>query len=211
MTNTMQSGTASGGAADAATTAKDQATEVAATAADEAKAVAQDAATHARRLVGETREQLRTQASDQTERLTQTLKDVSQQLRSLADGNGAAPGMVGDLTAQLASTTNRLASRLDEGGLDAALGDVKRFARNRPVLFLAAAAGAGFMAGRLIKAADTHALTDALKPSGGSDGGGDASGTSSGTYGSPAMTAPATGSIGSGGTVLASDPIVVEA
>ena len=210
MTNTMQSGAQGGAAKDVATTAKDQATEVAASAADEAKAVAQDAAAHARRLVGETRGQLRTQASEQTDRLTQTLKDMSEQLRSMADGRGPASGMVGDLTSQLASTTSNLATRLDEGGLDAALGDVKRFARNRPVLFLAAAAGAGFMAGRLIKAADTHALTEALKPSDDSDTGGGGGGF--GSTGQPAMTAPpVSGTIGSGSTVFASDPVVVEA
>jgi hypothetical protein len=210
MTNTMQSGAQGGAASDVATTAKDQATEVASSAADEAKVVAHDAAAHARRLVGETRGQLRTQASEQTDRLTQTLKDMSQQLRSMADGNGPASGMVGDLTSQLASTTSKLATRLDEGGLDAALGDVKRFARNRPVLFLAAAAGAGFMAGRLLKAADTHALTEAMKTSDDS-GPGTVSGAS-GAYGQPAMaTTPAQGSIGGGNTILASDPVVVEA
>src|SRR5690606_32119711 len=107
---------------------------------------AQDAAEHARRLVGETRSQLRTQAAEQTDRLSGTLRDVSDQLRSMADGTGAAPGLVTDVTSDLASRTSSLASRLDEGGLDAAIDDVKRFARNRPVLFLAAAAGVGFVA-----------------------------------------------------------------
>jgi hypothetical protein len=161
----------------------------------------QDAAAHARQLVDETRGQLRTQASEQTDRLTGTLRDIAGQLRSMAEGKGATTGVVGDVTSQLASTAQRAAGRLDEGGLDAMMADVKRFARNRPGVFIAAAVGAGFVAGRLIKAADTHALIDAAKPS-------DSSEPSNGSTMAPLA---AQGTIGSGGTMLASDPVVVDA
>jgi hypothetical protein len=200
MANTMQSDVkqTGSGAAEVASTAKDRAAEVSGAAGAEVKAVAQDAAAHARQLVDETRGQLRTQASEQTDRLTGTLRDVAAQLQSMAEGRGAATGVVGDVTSQLASTAQRAASRLDEGGLDAMVADVKRFARNRPGVFIAAAVGAGFVAGRLIKAADTHALIDAAKPDAGSPSNGDA------------VAPAAQGTIGSGGSMLASDPIVVE-
>jgi hypothetical protein len=201
MANTMQSDVqpTGSGAAEVASTAKERATEVTGAAGSEAKAVAQDAAAHARQLVDETRGQLRTQASEQTDRLTGTLRDIADQLRSMAEGRGATAGVVGDVTGQLASTAQRAASRLDEGGLDAMMADVKRFARNRPGTFIVAAVGAGFVAGRLIKAADTHALIEAAKPS-------DSEPPSNGS-----TIAPVTqGTIGSGGTMLASDPVVVD-
>jgi vacuolar-type H+-ATPase subunit H len=202
MANTMQSNIEQTGAAasEVASTAKDRAMEVAETATDEAKAVAQDAAAHARRVVDETRDRLRTQASEQTDRLTETLREMAGQLRSMVEGRGAAPGMISDLASQLASTANRTASRLDEGGLDAAIGDAKRFARNRPGAFLAMAVGAGFVAARLIKAADTHALAQAAKPS--SDAGG--------ATDTPALGAADVHRTIGTGAILASAPLVVE-
>jgi hypothetical protein len=202
MANTMQSDVQpqGGGAADVASTAKDRAVEVSGVAGEEARAVAQDAAAHARKLVDETRGQLRTQAADQTERLSGTLREVADQLRSMVDGRGAGPGMVTDVASQLASTAQRTASRLDEGGLDEIVADVKRFARNRPGVFIAAAVGAGFVAGRLIKAADTHSLIEAAKSSTGGEP----------EPGIGIYEPPAYGTIGSGSTVLASDPIVME-
>jgi ElaB/YqjD/DUF883 family membrane-anchored ribosome-binding protein len=189
-----------GATSEVASSAKEGAVEVAATAGEEARAVARDAAAHARSVLDDTRGQLRTQATEQTDRLTATLRDVAEQLRAMVDGRGAPSGMVGDLASQLAGTANRAATRLDQGGFDAAVGDVKRFARNRPGAFLAFAAGAGFLAGRLLKAADTHALAEVVKPD-----------SSSGTAPAVQVGGPSVhGSIGSGGTPLASDPFVVE-
>ena len=149
MTNTMQSDIESGGsAADLASTATDRAADVRDVAGEQAKAVAQDAAAHAQRLVHETSQQLRTQASAQTDRLTETLREVAEQLRSMTDGRGTPPGFVTDLTHQLAATASRAAARLEAGGLDSLVDDTKRFARNRPAVFVAAAAGAGFVLGQ---------------------------------------------------------------
>jgi len=204
MANTLQTDLVqgSGGTAEAVSTAKDKAVEVAGTAGEEAKAVARDAADHARSLLGETRDQLRSQASEQTERLSGTLRDVAEQLRAMVEGRAVAPGMVSDLASQFASTASRTASRLDDGGIDAALGDAKRFARNRPGTFLAVAVVAGFAAGRLLKAADTHALAQAAKPTP------DADRRELDDASSIAGTA-VHGSIG-GASALASDPFVVE-
>jgi hypothetical protein len=94
---------------------------------------------------------------------------MSEQLGSMARGEGPREGPVNDITRQLAGTVDRAATRLDEGGLDGALDDVKRFARQRPGLFILGAIGAGFAVGRLLKAADTHAIVDAAKSSNESD------------------------------------------
>ena len=70
-----------------------------------------------------------------------------------------------DMSRQLADTASRAADKLESGGVDVALADLKGFARRRPGLFLMGAVAAGFATGRLLKAADTHALMDAAQPS----------------------------------------------
>jgi hypothetical protein len=102
---------------------------------------------------------------EQTERLSGSLRQASDQLRAMGQGRGAPSGVVSDLTNQLADVTGGMAGRLESGGLDGAIADVKRFARNRPAVFLAAAAGAGFVVGRLLKAVDTRAVVEAAKES----------------------------------------------
>jgi hypothetical protein len=166
--------------------AKEGAKSVADSARQEATGVARDAGAHARELVGQTKEQLRQQAADQTDRLSSSLRDISGQLRAMGEGSGAPSGMVSDLTHQLTQATGNLADRLDQGGIDGALADVKRFARNRPGLFLAAAVGAGFVAGRMLKAMDTGSVVHAAKDAVSSDADTDASA-------SPATGAPAYG------------------
>jgi hypothetical protein len=165
MSDTMRD--ASSGAADTAravgTTAKERAGDVATTTSEEAKAVAEDAREQARRLVDQSREQLRAQASDQTTRLAGTLRDIGDQLHDMARGEGAPQGFVSDVTNQLAATAHRTSARLEVDGLDGAIADVKRFARNRPGVFLLGALGAGFAIGRLAKAVDTRAIVDAAK------------------------------------------------
>jgi hypothetical protein len=165
MTDTMRD--ASSGAADTAravgTTAKERGSDVATTTSQEAKAVAEDAREQARRLVDQSRDQLRAQASDQTTRLAGSLRDIGDQLHDMARGEAAPEGFVSDLTNQLAATAHRTSARLEVGGFDGAISDVKRFARNRPGVFLLGALGAGFAIGRLAKAVDTRAIVDAAK------------------------------------------------
>jgi hypothetical protein len=144
-------------------TVKDSASTVAGAAGEEARAVARDAGAHAREVVGETKEQLRRQASEQTDRLSTSLRQMSDQIRGMGEGRAAPSGMVSDLTRQLADVTGNVAGRLESGGLDGALDEVKRFARRRPGVFLMAAAGTGFLVGRLLKAADTGSMIDAAK------------------------------------------------
>ena len=165
MTDTMHE--KQGGAAEAArtvgTTAKDQASDVASSAGSEAKAVAHDAKDQAREVVERSREQLRSQASQQTDRLASTLRDVGEQLRAMSRGEVQSGGQVASLTSQLADGVSNAASRLSDGGMEGAMTDVKRFARNRPGMFLIGALGAGFVAGRVIKSVDTGSLLQAAK------------------------------------------------
>jgi len=199
MTDAMRStrDNLSSSAAPVASTAKDRTADVAATAGDELRATTREAKDHARDLVNQTRDQLRSQASDQTSRLAGSMREMSQQLDSLARGDGAAPGMVSDVVNQLASTVRRGAERLESGGFDATVADLKRYARRRPGMFLLGAVGAGFVAGRLVKAVDTHAVMDAARNQGDSSDMGSGNGQGSG-YGFAGNSTTAMGSGGNG-------------
>ena len=63
------------------------------------------------------------------------------------------PGMVTDLTRQLAGTLDRVATRIGDGGLRAVGDDVRDFARRQPGLFLLGAGVAGFVVARAVRAA----------------------------------------------------------
>jgi hypothetical protein len=178
MTDTIQD--AKSGAKDTAravgSTAKERAGGVASTTGEEARAVANEARAHAGELVDQTRDQLRAQASEQTSRLSGTLRDIGDELHNMATGESAPGGPVADITKQLAAAAHKTSARLEVGGVDGAMADLKRFARNRPGMFLLGALGAGFAVGRLVKAVDTHAVMDAAKSGAGmQDDTGDAS------------------------------------
>ena len=143
-------------------TAKEQASNVASSVTDHAREVGAEAAEQARDLMSETRRELRAQAQDQSARVATLLGELSDQMRSMADAG--EPGTARDVVAQVAERTRGFADRLDSGGLDRMLEDARRFARNRPGTFLAAAAATGFLAARLVRNADTHSLVEAAKP-----------------------------------------------
>ena len=164
MANTLQedqSG-ASGTTSAAASTLVEKAGEVRSVASVEAREVARDAKYHARLVAHESRESFRSEASNQAARLATTLRDIGGQLQSMAESQMGG-GTAVDMSRQLAGGATRLADKLETGGVDATLADVKSFARRRPGVFLAAALGAGFVAGRLLKAADTQSLMEAAK------------------------------------------------
>ena len=166
MANTLQQsqGNHPGSVSEAASTIVEKAGEVGSMASDAARNVAQDARDHARQMALESRESLRSEASNQAARLALTLRDIGGQLRSMAAAQPGG-GVAVDIGRQLADTATRAADKLESGGVDATLADLKRFARRRPGLFLMGAMGAGFAAGRLLKAADTHSLMEAAQHS----------------------------------------------
>jgi hypothetical protein len=57
------------------------------------------------------------------------------------------------------------ASRLEQRGPQGVMDDMSRFARRRPGLFLAGAVGAGFVAGRLVRASSGQAESTSVSPS----------------------------------------------
>jgi len=156
--------------ASVAPVAKDQAATVAASAAGEAKAVASEAAAEAQNVLTDVRQQLRTQAEEQSAKVASLVGDIAAQLHKMAAAG--EPGPAKDIVGGVADQAQQVSQRLGDGGLDRTLSDARRVARNRPGMFLAGAALAGFVAARVFRAADTDRLKHAATGSNGSSGNG---------------------------------------
>ena len=129
---------------------RDAGTHVAGTAADEAGNVKQEVKHQARNLAGEVRSQLRSQVSTQQERAAGGIRSVSDELRSMADSS-SSQGVASNLVSQAASRAGDVAGWLEGRDPSAILNDVKSFARRRPGVFIAIAAGTGIVIGRLAR------------------------------------------------------------
>jgi hypothetical protein len=131
--------------------ASTQASELTAAAKDHAGAVVSEAKEQARSVVKDAQGELQSQAEQQARRVGEGLGAASTVLRSMADGG--EPGVVTDLTRQLAGTLDRVSTRIGEGGLRAVGDDLRGFARRQPGLFLLGAGVAGFLVTRAVRAA----------------------------------------------------------
>lgn len=142
--------------------ARQRAEQVAGSAADEARAVEEDAreqasavasevSHHAQDLVGEARQALEDQAREQAHRLAGTIEDLGNKLRALASGDAEQAGELRGYVDDLGQRVRGAGERLESRGLDGMVDDVQQFARRRPTMFLASAAAAGFLVGRMVR------------------------------------------------------------
>ncbi|MBF4613895.1 hypothetical protein [Curtobacterium sp. VKM Ac-1376] len=146
---------AKGAAQDVAGDAKEKAANVAGTAKEQAANVASEATDHAKQLYAQASSQLKDQAADQQQRAAGGLRTLGEQLGRMAendDEQGVASKVVRDLSGRANTVAGFLENR-DPGSL---LDEVKTFAAKRPGTFIAVAAGAGLLAGRLAKALATE-------------------------------------------------------
>ena len=151
--------------------ARTAASNVASDAGDGLKQAAGEVATQAQNVAGEakrqlssvvhqTRSELTDQAATRTSQAAAGLRTLADQVQALAQGR---PQDAGDLAGYLDDARARItkfSTRLDEGGPQGLVDDVSSFARRRPVVFLAAAAGAGFLVGRLARAGRAATRSD---------------------------------------------------
>ncbi|ANF32211.1 hypothetical protein A0130_11480 [Leifsonia xyli] len=181
-TSTGSAGGQSGGVKDEASrvagSAKEAGKDVAATAKEQARNVADEAKSQARDLYHQTQRELRDQAAQQQERVASGLHSVGDELDQMASSSQQG-GIATDLVRQAAQRAHSVAGWLDQRDPGSLLNEVKSYARRNPGTFIAAAAIAGALAGRL-----TRALA-----SGGDD-------SSSGSSGSGTTTTPHTGTTG---------------
>jgi hypothetical protein len=127
---------------------------VADTAKQEARGVASEAKYQVRNLASRVGDEVRTQASTQQHRAAGGIRDVGSQFSEMA-ATSTRSGMARDLAETFGSRADRLASWLDQREPQDLLEEVKVFARRKPGVFLAIAAGAGVVIGRLTRSIAT--------------------------------------------------------
>jgi len=69
----------------------------------------------------------------------------------LAEGRPDEAGQLAGAVTELQHRLGAVADRLQAGGVDGVLRDTGEFARRRPLVFLVACAGAGFVLGRMVR------------------------------------------------------------
>jgi len=139
---------AKGQAGAVAGSASDAGRHVAGVAGEQAGQVASEASQQVRDLVHQTRGELTEQAATQQKRVAGGLRSLGEELHSMAQ-NSEQQGPATDLVKQAAERTSTVASWLEDREPGNVVEEVTRFARQRPGAFLAIAAGAGLLVGRL--------------------------------------------------------------
>jgi hypothetical protein len=133
-------------------TAADAASGVKETAKSEASNVAVEAKYQARSLMDQTRSELGGQATNQQSQLASKLQGWASEIGAMASKSEQS-GQMTDLAHEASRRGGEIAHWLDTHEPGDVLEEVKRFARRRPVAFLALAAAAGVVAGRLTRGA----------------------------------------------------------
>ena len=157
---------AASGASDTASTAREGIKDVADEAVTQAKAVAGEARQQVSALVDQTKGELSKQADDRTKQAADGLRTFAGQVDALANGRPDESGPLADLLGEAHGRVSAFAERLESGGARGLADDVSAFARRRPIVFLAAAVGTGFVVGRLARAGRAAVQDDGETPSG---------------------------------------------
>jgi hypothetical protein len=137
-------------AASLASSAGDSTAQVAQVAKDQATEVASQAAAQAKDLLAQARAEVSSQAGAQQQRAAAGLRALGDELRSMTSHDGQA-GIATDLAGQGAERAHAAAQWLEDREPGSLVSELQDLARRRPLAFLAAAAGAGLLAGRLTR------------------------------------------------------------
>ncbi|MGO4783092.1 hypothetical protein [Cryobacterium sp. W22_MBD10_FK3] len=123
---------------------------VAGVAKDELRKVGSETRQQAKDLYRQTQGELADQAAAQQKRVASGIRTLGDELGSMADKSDTQ-GVASDLAHQAASRAAGIADWLDQRDPGALLNEVKGYARRRPGMFIAIAAVAGVVAGRLTR------------------------------------------------------------
>ncbi len=137
-------------ASQVASTGADAAQHVAGVAKEQAGQVTQEAGRQVKHILGQAQSELSSQAQSQQQKLAGGLHSLADQLKSMAQ-NSEQQGPATDVAHQAAEKAHEFAGWLDNKEPADVLNEVRSFARRRPGVFLAVAAGAGMLAGRLAR------------------------------------------------------------
>ena len=140
---------------------------VAGVATDELHKVGSESKRQARDLYRQTQSELADQAAAQQKRVASGLRTLGDEFGSMAESS-ENQGVASDLAHQAATRAAGVADWLDQRDPGGLLNEVKGFARRRPGTFIAIAAVAGVLAGRLTRSviAENQESSDAGAPSG---------------------------------------------
>ncbi len=130
--------------------ARERGQDVAGTAKEQAGQVKDEAAAQAQNLFEEAKDQFGDHAEQQRTRAAESLRSLSSELSQMAEGADHS-GPAADLARRAGEHTRSVAGWLEGGDAASLLEDVRSFASRRPGTFLALAAGAGLLAGRLTR------------------------------------------------------------
>ncbi|WP_130176872.1 hypothetical protein [Cryobacterium sp. SO1] len=151
---------------------------VAGVAKDELHKVGSETKQQAKDLYRQTQGELADQAAAQQKRVASGIRTLGDELGSMADKSDTQ-GVASDLAHQAASRAAGIADWLDQSDPGALLNEVKGYARRSPGMFIAIAAVAGVVAGRLTRSVIAEAK--------------DSSDTDSNGTGTPAATTTGVG------------------
>ncbi|HYI61697.1 MAG TPA: hypothetical protein VEW93_07820 [Acidimicrobiales bacterium] len=166
-----------------ASTAAEQAREVMGTAAEQAASVGGQAVEQARGVLDSATGEVRDQLEQRLRDLAGAARGTANELEALCDGRPDDAGRTRDLARQASEHLGRMADRAEEMGVQGVVQEVGDMARRRPVVFLAGAAAAGVLVGRLARAG-REARSDE------GDGNGNGAVTPTPAAGMPAPAAP---------------------
>jgi uncharacterized phage infection (PIP) family protein YhgE len=144
--------TAVDSAKNVAGTAKEQAAGVAETAKEQAAQVADEARQQARALFDTVTSEAREQGRQQQQRIASAVHALSKELGSMASSSSES-GPLTDLAHQASRKGGEIAHWLENREPKDVLEEARRFARRRPVMFLALCGLAGVLAGRVTRGA----------------------------------------------------------
>lgn len=137
-------------AGEVADTAQQAGAQVLDTVAEQAGEVTAEAGRQAKQLLSQAQSELTEQAAVTERRAAAGLESLAQELRGMADASDQ-DGLATDVARQAADRAGQVARWLEDRDPGALLDEVRSFARRRPGTYLALAAGAGVLAGRLTR------------------------------------------------------------
>jgi ElaB/YqjD/DUF883 family membrane-anchored ribosome-binding protein len=133
---------------------------------DEMSHVADSARHEIRSFADEAKTQVRGRIDEEGAHLNDAVRQFGGQLADMGRNADDPDGPAARAVAQLGERVTTLADQYQDRGVNGVLEDVKAYARRRPGQFIAIAAAAGFVVGRLIRNVDTAALTSQMQGQG---------------------------------------------
>ncbi len=151
--------------------AKEEASRVGDAVQEQAGQVFDEAKDQSRQLLSEAKSRLREETKRQSAHTAGNLRGLATDVHSMVESAESTQSPVASWMKMGADGIDSLADRLDVDGFEGLMRDVGDFARRNPTTFLVGAFSAGFLAGRVVKNADTTRLREAAMSTSGADTG----------------------------------------